>query len=207
LAQRLSQVLGVQVLDSGAMYRAFALIALEAGCAAEEAGIRRLLESFQVRFAPGKDGGGRIYVHDREVSHLIRAPRVTMASSDLSRRRDVREFMTERQRALAQSAPMVAEGRDMGTVVFPDAPVKFFLSAEPEIRALRRYLQLREAGHQVTEEAVRDDLLKRDLQDRERHEAPLKPAADATWIDSSFLSTDQVLSEMLRVVKQTNPEL
>ena len=136
-----------------------------------------------------------------DVSHLIRTPAVGMAASTVSRFKAVRSHMVALQRALARETSMVVDGRDIGTNVLPDANVKIFLTAAPEERARRRYLELKEAGGKDTFEAVLSDLLKRDLQDSTRPIDPLRPAEDAVMLDSTHLNLDQVVKEILGIVE------
>jgi len=201
VSKLLARTLGFTYLDTGAMYRAFALMVYEDRRQGGRRDLEALLSAFCIRFVSKENGQVRTLLGERDVSDAIRRPEVTMLASDLSKRNEVREVMSRRQREFARDANVVAEGRDMGTVVFPDAQVKFYLTADPAVRAHRRYLELRAAGREILEQEVSRDLEKRDRQDIERKEAPLRPAPGAEIIDSSERSLDEVLSIMLSVLK------
>ncbi len=185
-------------LDTGAMYRAVALVAKREGI--DPADGKRLGEAcsaMALRFKTDENPP-RLYLGHEDITLAIRTPEIDLLSSTVSAVPEVREAMTDQQRAMARRANIVAEGRDMGTVVFPDATIKFFLDAAPEIRAERRYRERLERGESVSKESVMEEILVRDRQDQSRSIAPLRPAKDAIVIDSSRLTADQVLEEMLR---------
>jgi len=188
-------------LDTGAMYRAFALMVCEHRRQGGNRALEALLAAFRIRYVSEEDGQVHIFLGDRDVSNEIRRPEVAILASELSKRREVRQVMSRRQREFARGANLVAEGRDMGTVVFPDAQAKFYLIADPVVRAHRRYLELKASGREILEEEVLRDLERRDKQDSERKEAPLRPAPGAEIIDSSRRSLDEVLAMMLKVLK------
>ena len=196
-SRRLAERLHLLHVDTGAMYRAVALVAAERGIGLEDDGaLGRLLEGLRFAF-----DAGRIAVDGRDVSEVIRRRDVGELASRVSARPVVRTRLVALQRALAASPGVVMEGRDIGTVVFPDASVKFFLTATPGERAHRRALELRAAGQAVDEAALARELARRDERDRTRAVAPLRPADDAIVLDTSDRSLDDVVTEMERTVR------
>jgi cytidylate kinase len=194
-------------LDTGAMYRMVGLqvkrarLDLEADNAEEE--LRRLLNTIDMRLAPGEEGQEtRAFLNGEDVSDAIRTPEMALLASRVSAEPEVRRKLTEMQRAIGNNGAIVAEGRDMGTIVFPGARHKFFLDATSEERALRRQKQLLEQGRNVGYEELLGQIKKRDQDDSSRSLAPLKPAADAVIIDSSKMNIDEVVSFMLGVVTE-----
>lgn len=201
IAREVARRLNILHLDTGAMYRALGYAALAQKISPEDENALDGLcarVSIVVRFLNGRQ---QTLVDGMDVSHLIRTPAVGMAASTVSRFKAVRSHMVALQRALARETSMVVDGRDIGTNVLPDANVKIFLTAAPEERARRRYLELKEAGGKDTFEAVLSDLLKRDLQDSTRPIDPLRPAEDAVMLDSTHLNMDQVVKEILGIVE------
>jgi cytidylate kinase len=148
-----------------------------------------------------RDGTTRILLDGRDVTELIRTPEISMLASTVSALPEVRQRLLAVQREAARAGGIVAEGRDMGTVVFPGADVKFFLTAGPEERGRRRWLELRERGHAVEIEDVIREVVRRDRQDSEREIAPLRPAEDGFLVDSTGKTVEEVVDEMLRVIK------
>jgi cytidylate kinase len=208
-SRRLAARLGFAMVDTGAIYRAVALAASRAGVAFDDdRGLERLLPSLAIRFEPPPAGnpeaGQRVLLGGEDVSALIRTPPMSLGASAVSARPVVRAGLLELQRRLA-AAPgnrgAVLEGRDIGTVVFPDADAKFFLSARPEVRARRRFEELRAKGDPATFEQVLADQLKRDRDDSQRAVAPLRAAADAVTVDTSDLSLDEVVERLAREVE------
>jgi len=194
-------------LDTGAMYRVVGLQVKQAGLDLEDdtAGkeLKQLLDTIDMRLAPGEEGQEtRAFLNGEDVSDAIRTPEMALLASRVSAEPEVRRKLTEMQRAIGNNGAIVAEGRDMGTIVFPRARYKFFLDATPEERALRRQKQLLEQGRKVGYEELLAQIKKRDQDDSSRSLAPLKPAADAVIIDSSEMSIDEVVSFMLGVVKK-----
>jgi CMP/dCMP kinase len=185
VARALARALGFTYLDSGAMYRAVGLALLEKGGAASDRA-RELEISV----------GDRIVANGRDVTEAIRAPEVTEAASRVATNQKVREALVEKQRALLADGNWVAEGRDIGTVVAPDAPVKIFLTADAAERARRRAVEL--GADQAT--VLRDQAL-RDAQDEGREHSPLRPAADAVDLDTTGLSVDQVVERIVELVR------
>jgi len=205
ISKLLAAKLHYTYLDTGAMYRVVALQVERSGLdlEAENAGkkLEQLLDTLDMTLAPGGQGQEtRAFLESQDVSEAIRTPEMAMLASRVSAEPQVRKKLTEMQRAIGNRETIVAEGRDMGTIVFPDAKHKFFLDATPEERALRRQKQLREKGLQVEYEELLAQIRKRDRDDSSRALAPLRPAADAIVIDSSEMSIDEVVAFMLAVV-------
>ena len=191
-------------LDTGAMYRAVALAAKREGIPMDDGeSLGRLCESMNLHFASTQEPP-KLFLGLEDISQAIRRPDMDMLASKVSAVREVRQAMTRLQREMAQDIRVVAEGRDMGTVVFPEATFKFFLTASPEIRAERRYKERIGRGENISKKAVEADLKKRDHQDRTRSLAPLLPAKDAERIDSSNLSPDEVVEKIVSRLKRTS---
>lgn len=197
VSRKLAEALGYRYIDTGALYRAIALAAFDQRIAADDdTSLEALCAGLELKITVGD--GLRLMLNGRDVTDQIRAPRITMLASAISARPVVRRHLLTVQRNLGASKQAVFEGRDMGTVVFPDADVKFFLSADPTIRARRRYEELRAKGGAAPSLAsVEQDMAKRDQDDSTRRSAPLKPAPDAIHIDSSALGIDGVVALML----------
>lgn len=194
IAALLAQYLGWQLLDSGAIYRVAAQAALEAKLALDDAdSLVALIQNLEMCFEEGK-----VWRNGQDVSLAIRTPEAADATSRISTLPAVRAALMDRQRAFRQLPGLVADGRDMGTVVFPEARLKVFLTASPEIRAERRFKQLSEQGIYANIAALIGEIKERDERDSNRPIAPLRPAADALMIDSSQLSPEQVLHLILQ---------
>jgi cytidylate kinase len=188
-ARRAAERLGWQYLDTGAMYRAVALAAHRAGLdLGDREGLERLLAGLDLAQADG-----RIYLSGEDVSEAIRTQEVTRRVTPVSADARVREVLVDQQRRIGASGGWVVDGRDIGTVVFPAACCKVFLTATPEARARRRFLELQAKGQPAVFEEILLDQQRRDEADRTRAVAPLRPAADAVELDSSDLSLDQVV--------------
>jgi cytidylate kinase len=199
IAARLAKKLGYVNLESGAMYRALALKALEQQVSVDDPiALRRLADETTIELQPQPDGN-RVLLDGRDVSQRIRESDVTLAASRVSMHPPVREVMVGRQREMGANGGVVMEGRDIGTAVFPNADVKVFLDADARIRAERRVAQ---NGTHTPEEAQRiiEDLVQRDQRDRTRAISPLVPAQDATIIDSTYLTIDEALSQVEQLV-------
>lgn len=203
LCQLLSNRLGWHLLDSGALYRLVGLAAVERGIAFDDAGaLARLARALDVRFLPGAPGEPvNILLDGRDVTTEVRSEVSGGYASHVAIHEAVREALHDLQRAFARAPGLVADGRDMGTVVFPDAPLKVFLTASAEARADRRYKQLKNKGENVSLATLLEDIRARDQRDREREVAPLRPAADAVLIDSTALDVEAVLSRVLEAVQ------
>ncbi len=198
-----AQRLGILHLDTGAMYRAVGLCALENGVnVKDEAAVCALFADgknrVDVRYENGKQ---TTLLGSRDVSSLIRTPEVGMAASDVSTLKEVRRMLVKRQQELARQQPMLLDGRDIGTVVLPDASVKIFLTASPEARARRRLLQLKEAGQAAEYGAILRQVNERDYQDTHREHDPLRQAEDAVVVDSSALTFDETVQTILSLVE------
>jgi cytidylate kinase len=201
VARRLAAALGYQVLDTGALYRSVALVARERGVAwDDEAGLACIAESLAIRFVDDGDPP-RVVVAGRDVSVVIRTPAIAEGASRVSALPAVRAGLLGLQRRLGAQGGVIAEGRDIGTVVFPRAEAKFFLTASEDERARRRHEDLRAAGHATEAAATLAELRARDTRDAGRAVAPLAKAEDAIAIDSSALSIDQVVDRLLAVVR------
>lgn len=197
LAQRLSFV----YLDTGALYRAVALKVSRAGLsAADRPGIAALCAGTDITLAL-HEGTTRVILDGQDVTDRIRTPEISMLASAVSAVPEVRQRLLALQREAATAGGIVAEGRDMGTVVFPGADVKFFLTAGPEERGRRRWLELKEQGHAMGLDDVIRDVILRDRQDSGREIAPLRPSEDAVLVDSTGKTVEEVVDEMLRVIK------
>ncbi|MCX7769644.1 MAG: (d)CMP kinase [Proteobacteria bacterium] len=202
VSKALAKRLNYSYLDTGAMYRAFALEVLTKGLENHKEKYINLLKDFYIEFSYNSEHTQRVICNGRDVTDHIRTPEVSMWASTISKEKEVREKMGYLQRKMGEKGKFVAEGRDMGTVVFKDAFVKFYLFASPEVRAMRRYKELLDKKIQVTYEEVLEDVKKRDEQDSNRELAPLKPAEDAILIDSSELTVDEVVDKMYSIVME-----
>lgn len=195
IARALARRLGLTYLDTGAMYRAVTLAAIEQGIPLEsDERLGALARELELRFAEGPDGTSRVYIGDREVTEAIRDPLVSQKVSLVAAHQGVRQALTMRQRELAEGGDMVLEGRDIGTVVYPRAELKIYLTASPEVRAARRQKQLEEQGIHLSSRALQRELLLRDSRDAGRALAPLRKAEDAIEIDTTDLTVEEVLA-------------
>ncbi len=200
-ARALAERLGVRVLDTGAFYRAVALRALRDGVPLEDAGaVHAAASASRIDFA-GSPSRAHVFLDGADVTEAIRTPEVSEAASRVAAVPEVRRLLVSWQRAMAEAGPLVGEGRDLGTVVFPAADVKLFLDADLETRAQRRCRELQARGIAVALDAVREDLARRDQRDRTRSESPLRPAAGATVVDTSGMSLDEQVEAALAVVR------
>ena len=194
IARLLAQRLGWRLLDSGALYRITALAAQRRGIdLADAEAVAKVAAHLDVRFV-GEDET-RVLLEEDDVSLLIRSEQAGEAASIVAAHPAVRAALLEFQRHFAQAPGLIADGRDMGTVVFPDAPVKIYLDASAEIRGERRYKQLNEKGLDANLAQIIDDIRRRDERDMQRAVAPLKPAEDAHRIDTSCMTVEQVVAE------------
>jgi len=161
-----------------------------------------LCRTLEIRFQPVVEGGSRLFLNGVDITAAIRTPEMDLLSSAVSAVPEVREAMTALQRRLGEEGSVVAEGRDMGTVVFPQAQHKFFLTAGSDVRARRRYQERMDRGESVSLDRVRQELQRRDQQDASRQVAPLRPAADARILDTTDMTIDQVIETILRTVRK-----
>jgi len=207
IARRLALHFGLLNLETGAMYRAFALKALRAGLPLDESkGLEELAAETSIRLDAGEDEN-RVLLDDEDVTGQIRNPIVTDAASRVSVFPTIRAWMVRLQQQLGAQGGVVMEGRDIGTVVFPNAEVKIFLDAAPEVRGQRRYEQLGQQGVSSTpppEEIVRD-LRARDERDRNRADSPLKPAPDSVILDSTHMKLEEAVAAAQAIVKSKLP--
>jgi cytidylate kinase len=197
LARRLAEQLGFHLLDSGALYRLTALAARKRNIDLEDPAVAAVAQSLNVRFDPD----GAAYLDDACVDSVLRTEQTGAMASKIAARPDVRAALLERQRAFAAAPGLVADGRDMGTVVFPEAPAKLFLDASAQIRAERRYKQLIENGLSANLAALVEEIQARDDRDRNRAVAPLVPAEDALVVDSTHLSIEAVEARMMEFIR------
>lgn len=202
ICQLLSQALGFHLLDSGALYRLTAVAAMEQHVDLKNAeATADIARHLNVVFEP-TDKGVVALLDGKNVTKDIRQEEAGMGASIVAAHIPVREALLARQRNFQQAPGLVADGRDMGTTVFPNAEVKVFLTASAEERAERRYNQLLERGESANLRALLDDIIARDIRDTERSASPLKPAVDALTIDSTVMSIDEVLKAVLNVVEK-----
>ena len=202
LAAHLARYFGFLNLETGAMYRALALKAIENDLDVDsEAELMRATETTRIKLEPAHEGN-RVLLDGVNVSSRVREPDVTAAASRVSVHGRVRTWMVDQQRALGQAGGVVMEGRDIGTVVFPDAEVKIFLDAAPEVRGNRRYRQGGPVVERETQTDVIRELKERDERDRNRAESPLRPAADAHVLDSTEMTLEQVLVTAEKLVME-----
>jgi cytidylate kinase len=202
IAARVAASLGFHLLDSGALYRLTALAAMQQGVSFDdEQALARVARALEVQFTDEP----RISLRGVDVTDALRAEAVGNAASRIAVLHDVRAALVQRQRDFWQLPGLVADGRDMGTVIFPEAQLKVYLTASVEARAQRRYKQLIEKGFSATIESLSADLRDRDARDMNRLEAPLRPAQDSYQLDSSDLSIDEVVTQVLRWWQQVKP--
>jgi len=198
VSKLLAKKLGFLYIDTGAMYRALTLKVIDT-CTnlQDEKTITDIAANTEIKLNNvGEEL--KVYLDDKDVSLKIREPRVTKLVSDIAKIKKVREVMLKLQRRLGENQDSILDGRDIGTVVFPDADVKFYIDANFNERVHRRYKELAELKHDVTPEGVSQDLNNRDTIDSTRTYAPLKKAADAVYIDTTNMTIDQVVQEMLK---------
>jgi len=197
VARAVAQRLGYRYVDTGAMYRAVAWKARAEGVeVTDRAAVAAIARALVVEFVPGRRGQ-RILADGTDVTGAIRSPQISEGASIVSAYPEVRQAMVEMQRRMGQGGGVVMEGRDIGTVVFPDAEVKIYLDASLEARTRRRYEEFRRQGARVTLAGVRQALQRRDRRDTTRAHSPLRPARDAVVIDSTAMSVRQVVDAIL----------
>ena len=199
IARRVAEKLGCIYIDTGAMYRAVALWASRLGVdLADGLRLEQLAAAAEIHF---EAGSSRLLLNGEDVSEEIRAPRMSQAASRVSSVAGVRRALVAKQRAMGAESSVVMEGRDIGTVVFPDAGVKIFLDADPRARAERRVRELREKGIEADAGEVARELGERDERDSRRADSPLLQAPDAIYLDSTPLTPDQVEQAILKVIR------
>ncbi len=201
MAAYLARRFGFLNLETGAMYRALAVKAIDGDVSFdEEDTLLALAEHTRIELQPHLEGN-RVLLDGVDVSRRVRDGDVTAAASRISVHPRLRAWMVTQQRKLGEAGGVVMEGRDIGTAVFPDAEVKIFLDAAPEVRGNRRYKQTGPADAPVTEAAVIQEMKERDARDRNRAESPLRPAPDAVSLDSTGMTLEQVLAEAEKIVR------
>ena len=193
---------GFIYVDTGAIYRTVGLAAQRGGVDPKDsAGVEALLPDLSIRFDYGSDGIQRMFLGDEDVSSLIRTPEISLYASAVSAIPAVRAFLLDMQRSMAKTNSVVMDGRDIGTVVLPDAGLKIFLTASPEARARRRHLELREKGDPSTFQEVLADILVRDENDTTRAAAPLRAADDAVLVDTTELSLEESIEKVCDLIR------
>ena len=203
LARRVAANLKFVYVDTGAIYRSIGWYALKMGVSLEDAGvITELLQTLTVEIQYGEDGLQHMLVNGQDVTEEIRLPEVSAAASKVAAVPAVREFLLGMQRNLAKEHNVVMDGRDIGTVVLPDASCKIFLTASAEVRAERRCRELEERGTPQEYDSVLEDMKRRDEQDRTREIAPLKQAEDAILLDTSALDFESSFEALLQIIKE-----
>ena len=206
IAKRLSAELGFVYVDTGAMYRSIGLYCLQNNIdTADEAAVTAALPQIDIALKY-VDGEQRVILNGTDVSKEIRINEVSMAASKVSAYKAVRAFLLDTQRNMAKTQSVIMDGRDIGTVVLPDAEIKIFIVADPKERAKRRYKELIEQGQNVPFEDVLADIIQRDYNDENRAEAPLRQAEDAIRIDTSLLDFEQSYNAVLEIAKKVMAE-
>ncbi len=200
VSRSLAERLGYKYIDTGALYRGVAYEILARGIDPDDQdGLALLLTNLDLRFERTEEGT-RLFSLETDITDYIRTPQITMLASAASAKPVVRQALLDLQRELGKQRAAVFEGRDMGTVVFPDADVKVFLTADLKVRAMRRFEELRQRSSQSLEQ-VENDMRRRDENDSSREAAPLKPAEDAIQVDSTDKTVEAVVDEMLDIVQ------
>jgi cytidylate kinase len=202
VSKMLARKLNFLYLDTGAMYRAVALRAQREGVDPnDEGGLEKLCQRLEISFQEDREGQ-RVICQGEDVTEGIRDPEIGWMASTVSMKRPVREALVRMQRKIGSREKIVAEGRDTGTVVFPRAKYKFFLNANPQERARRRFRELAARGLAVNLEEIKKEMKERDEQDSSRQLAPLRPAEDARMIDSTGLTPEEVVERILEIIKE-----
>lgn len=201
-AGKLANRLGFVLVDTGALYRGVALAAMEAGIPfTDGARLGDLASKLPLRFEPNPEGAPKLMIADKDRSPDIRTPEISKGASDVSKHKEVRDALLGLQRKLGEKGGVVLEGRDIGTVVFPDAEVKIFLTASERIRGERRWHELRARGILADLNQTIEEVRARDLQDSMRPVAPLKPAEDAIHVDTSDIDLEAAVARMEELVR------
>ena len=203
LARALAKALGYLYVDTGAIYRTVGLQASRTGVDPEDRdGVVALLPGLDIRLGYGEDGVQRMFLNGEDVSQAIRQHEISRYASGVSALPEVRAFLLDRQRQLAAEHDVVMDGRDIGTVVLPQADVKIFLTAAPEARARRRWMELQQRGDETDYETVLRDVIDRDEKDTNRATAPLRQAEDAVLADTTQLDLEQSLDLLISIAKE-----
>ena len=208
IARRVAAALGFHLLDSGALYRLVALSGSRRGLAPEDvAGHAEAARTLDVEFGVDERGEERVLLEGEEVGREIRTETAGAEASRVAAMAPVRTALLQRQRNFARPPGLVADGRDMGTLVFPEAPLKIYLTASAEERARRRHKQLKDKGLTVTIGDLSQEIRERDQRDSSRSVAPLRPAADAVLLDSTGLAIEQVVDQVLELARSRLPAM
>lgn len=203
IAKLAAKELSFIYVDTGALYRAIGLCAYRNGIGSKDApAILDMLKDIKVELAFNEKKEQIVLLNSEDVSSLIRTPEISMYASDVSAIPQVRAFLLDLQRNMAKTNNIIMDGRDIGTVVLPDAKVKIFLTASAEVRAKRRYDELVEKGMDVKYEDVLSDVITRDYNDSHRETAPLKPADDSVIVDTSDLDLNQSVEKLISIMKE-----
>jgi len=202
VSRELARRLGYTYVDTGALYRAVALAAIRDTRALEdEKRLAELCDSLALQFTE-TETGLRLFMDGEDISDHLRTQQITMLASALSARPAVRRFLLDIQRDMGRNGGAVFEGRDMGTVVFPNADIKFFLYADPGVRAMRRYQEVSAKGIKISLSEISETMKRRDEEDSTRDLAPLRPAEDAVQVDSTSMGIDEVVETMFRRIAE-----
>ncbi len=202
IARAAAKELNYIYVDTGALYRTIALNAVRLGVIDDTDKIISMLENTDVKLGFDSSGAQCVYLNGEDVSAYIRTPEISMGASKVSAIPQVRQFLLELQRDIARNNNVIMDGRDIATVVLPDADVKIFLFASPECRAQRRYKELMEKGENVAYEDVLNDVNQRDYQDSHREIAPLKPSESSVMADTSLLDLQQSIELIINIIKE-----
>ncbi len=202
IAKKASEELGFIYVDTGALYRAVALACIDGNISIDDTpAVEKLLPGLDIRII-FFNGEQHILLNDNDVSERIREENVSMAASRVSAIPSVRGYLLDLQRDFAKRDNVIMDGRDIGTVVLPNAQVKIFLTASPEVRARRRVLQLEEKGMEADFDKILFDIVQRDYNDTNRKTAPLKPAENAVTVDTTVLTLDEVIEKIVSIIKE-----
>ncbi len=201
ISKAVAKKLGFIHVDTGALYRALAYTAIKNGVNVDnEILLKNLLKTTNVKISHINNAQS-VFVNDENVTDKIRTEEVSMGASNISKIPIIREFLLDLQRKLAEENNVIMDGRDIGTVVLPNADIKIFLTASPEKRAERRYKELLEKNEKIVYNDIIEDIIKRDYQDEHRQIAPLKPAEDSILVDTSELSFDESVQKITEVIE------
>jgi len=201
MARRLARAFNFIYVDTGAIYRTLGLACYRAGIDRRDAkAVMKILSGLDIQIRYNEAGEQCMLLNGEDVSKEIRLPEISLCASDVSSHQEVRSFLLEMQRRFARENNVIMDGRDIGTVVLPDADLKIYLTASPEARARRRLAELKEKGENVSFEEVLHDMIIRDEQDSNRAAAPLRKAEDAVELDSSDLSAEETFGRLCEIV-------
>lgn len=203
LARRCAAAFGFIYVDTGAIYRCVGLAAYRKGVDRKDYNaVAALLPELEIKMAYDDKGEQRMYLNGEDVSREIREPHISLCASDVSAIPQVRAFLLEMQRKMARENNVIMDGRDIGTVVLPDAQLKIFLTASPEARAERRMLELKEKGMEQSYETVLAEIIERDRKDTQRATAPLKEAEDAVHVDTSNINFEESFEVLCKIIEE-----